>query len=188
MKNFRKIPMIAAASFITLAAWAPHAMAGHLNPVLEAELDGREEVSADGGKTGDRNARGQAYVFGIDADAASRSTLCYILTDFRKLAELDQAPGDGRAAHIHKGARGTNGPVVVNLAWPQDGQAGDCLSETTAGKFVNGGNVKDILANPQDYYVNVHNSANPSGAVRGQLQESPEDGGDKHHGKKQKHR
>ena len=183
MNSARKFPMLATAGLLALAAWAPHAVAGHLNPVLEADLDGREEVAADGArKPGDRNARGKAYVFGIDADAADRTTLCYILTDFKNLAELDQAPGNGRAAHIHKGARGENGPVVVNLAWPQDGQAGDCLSESTAGKFLNGGSVKDILANPQNYYVNVHNSEFPGGAVRGQLQEN----GSHDHGRKDK--
>ncbi len=172
MNAVRQFPMLATAGLLALAAWAPHAVAGHLNPLLEASLDGREEVAAADAskKPGDRNARGQAYVFGIDADAADRTTLCYILNDFKNLAELDQAPGNGRAAHIHKGARGENGPVVVNLAWPQDGQAADCLSENTAGKFVNGGSVKDILANPQNYYVNVHNSEFPAGAVRGQLQ------------------
>ena len=36
-------------------------------------------------------------------------------------------------AHIHRGAVGTNGPVEVNLAWPQDGQAADCLTEGEAG-------------------------------------------------------
>jgi hypothetical protein len=29
--------------------------------------------------------------------------------------------------------------------------------------------VKDIMANPANYYVNVHNAAHPKGAVRGQL-------------------
>ena len=173
MNTVRHFPMLATAGLLVLAAWAPHAVAGHTNPVLEAELDGREEVAAQGDKKpGDRDARGRAYVFGIDNDP-NRATLCYVLTDFRNLAELEQAPGGGRAAHIHKGKRGENGPVVVNLAWPQDGQAGDCFATSVAGKFTDPSITPAvILANPQDYYVNVHNSEFPGGAVRGQLQES----------------
>jgi hypothetical protein len=29
---------------------------------------------------------------------------------------------------------------------------------------------QEILANPEDFYVNVHNAEHPSGAVRGQLE------------------
>lgn len=144
------------------------AMAGHTNALLEAELSGRSEVAADAtnrGIVGDPNGRGEAYVFGIDGDP---TTLCYVLT-VDKIAELDQAPGNGRAAHIHRGAEGTNGPVEVNLAWPQDGQAADCLTEGEAGKGLDAGEVQAILASPQEYYVNVHNTEHPSGAIRGQL-------------------
>lgn len=143
------------------------AQAGHTNTLLEAELKGRSEVSATGarGNVGDRNGRGEAYVFGVDGDP---TTLCYIL-QVDKIAELDQAPGGPRMAHIHEGAKGTNGPVEVNLAFPQDGQAADCLTEGEAGKGLDPGEVQEILANPSAYYVNVHNTEFPSGAVRGQL-------------------
>jgi hypothetical protein len=143
------------------------AMAGHTNTLLEAQLTGRSQVPADGsrGMVGDPNGRGEAYVFGIDGDP---TTLCYVLT-VDKVAELELAPGNGRAAHIHRGAEGTNGPVEVNLAWPQDGQAADCLTEGEAGKGLDPGEVQAILADPQGYYVNVHNTEYPNGAVRGQL-------------------
>lgn len=72
-------------------------------------------------------------------------------------------------AHIHKGAEGTNGGVVVNLAAPGDGNAADCLTEGEAGKFNNGQTVSEILANPGAFYVNVHNADYPGGAIRGQL-------------------
>lgn len=143
------------------------AQAGHTNTLVGAHLTGRAEVAADGSKrlVGDPNGRGEAYVFGVDGDP---TTLCYIL-EVSKIAELDQAPGGGRMAHIHRGAAGTNGPVEVNLAFPQDGQAADCLTEGEAGKGLDPGEVQQILANPSAYYVNVHNSVYPSGAVRGQL-------------------
>lgn len=109
---------LAAAGLLSFAAWAPSATAGHLNVVLEAELDGREEVRNDASNNrsvGDPNWRGKAYVFGIDEDP---KTLCYTLIDIKKVADLSLAFGNGRAAHIHEGARGTNGPVVANLVWP----------------------------------------------------------------------
>ena len=170
MNPFRKIPTLAAAGLFSLAVAAPLAWAGHLNTVLEAELNGREEVSTDGSMAlvGDPNGRAEAYVFGIDNDP---NTLCYLLVGVKKIAELKEAPGMGRAAHIHEGARGSNGPIVANLAWPQDGQAGDCLTEGEAGKFPTGefGIVQRILNNPASFYVNIHNSVYKSGAIRGQL-------------------
>lgn len=171
MKASRGFKSITAAGVLSLVAWAPQATAGHLNAVLEANLNGLEEVPADASNkaiVGDPNGRAKAYVFGIDDDP---KTLCYALVDVSKIAELDQAPGNGRAAHIHEGARGTNGPVVANLAWPQNGQAGDCLTEGETGKFPTGepGIVQRILKNPMKFYVNVHNSEYPNGAIRGQL-------------------
>ena len=137
------------------------ASAGHSNTLLEASLDGRAEVAKGATSNrlvGDPNGRGEAYVFGIDGDP---TTLCYVLT-------VDKI-GTATAAHIHEGAAGKNGPVVANLAAPADGNAADCLTEGEAGKFVGDTTVAEILANPQDYYVNVHNAEYPGGAVRGQL-------------------
>ncbi len=142
------------------------AVAGHTNTVLTADLDGRSEIdsaAANRSIAGDPNGRGEVYVFGIDGDPR---TLCYVLT-------VDKiAPAT--AAHIHEGAAGSNGPVVVNLARPTDGNSADCLTEgevlpSGAPAFAPGTTVAEILANPADYYVNVHNAEYPGGAVRGQL-------------------
>ncbi len=134
------------------------AMAGHTNTLLQADLSGRAEVGPDQRIAGDPNGRGEAYVFGIDGDP---TTLCYVLT-------VDKI-GTAVAAHIHKGAAGANGPVVVNLAAPADGNAADCLTEGEMGKFAGGQTVAEILANPGSFYVNVHNADYPGGAIRGQL-------------------
>jgi len=174
MKSFRLAASAVVAGLLSTTLVAP-VTAGHLNTVLEAELDGREEVPAnptDRRMVGDPNARAQAYVFGIDGDPR---TLCYLIVDVKKLAQIELAPGGGRAAHIHEGARGANGPIVANLAWPQDGQAADCLTEGETDpsglKFPTGeqGIVQRILNNPASFYVNVHNTEFPTGAIRGQL-------------------
>jgi CHRD domain len=70
------------------------------------------------------------------------------------------------AAHIHKAPAGTNGPVVVppgvsftNLPAPT---SSNCVA-------VDPTLLADIVANPANYYVNVHTSTFTGGAIRGQL-------------------
>ena len=149
------------------------ASAGHLNTVLNNQLNGRNQVAPDGSGSfvGDRDGRGEAHVFGIDGDL---TTLCYIVTASK--IDLTFVAGKTGVAHIHRGAAGVNGPVVANLAFPVGGDAADCLTEGEAGKFPLLGAagepasiVQDILANPAAYYVNVHTGEFPAGAIRGQL-------------------
>ncbi|MGI8516997.1 MAG: CHRD domain-containing protein [Acidimicrobiia bacterium] len=154
--------LAAAVAAVLLLGTLGVAIAGHENVLLFTELRGKNEVPTDPAQAkrnvGDPNGYGEAYVFGIDGDP---TTLCYILTVNR----IQTAT----AAHIHEGAAGTNGPVVVNLAAPADGNAADCLTEGEEGKFVGDQTVAEILANPSAYYVNVHNAEYPNGAIRGQL-------------------
>lgn len=143
------------------------ALAGHTNEVLEADLDGREEVGSDPTLrlVGDPDGFGRGHVFGIDGDT---TTLCYSLT----VDKIQEVPvGDGMMAHIHEGLRDSNGPVVAVLAGPEDGNAADCLTEGEAGRFPTeeAGIVQRILNNPEQFYINVHNPDFPAGAIRGQL-------------------
>jgi len=67
------------------------------------------------------------------------------------------------AAHIHRGASGVAGPVVVPLSTPNaSGAASGC---TAAARPL----VAAMLKAPASYYVNVHTAEFPGGAVRGQL-------------------
>ena len=70
--------------------------------------------------------------------------------------------GDVTAAHIHRGAPGENGPPVVTLDSPDDNDSDDCDTKDDAL-------VDEIRRNPGAFYVNVHTSAHPNGAIRGQL-------------------
>ncbi|HSV39570.1 MAG TPA: CHRD domain-containing protein [Nocardioidaceae bacterium] len=149
------IAVLAAAGLLTFASGA---VAGHTNAVLEADLDGRTEVGQTPAIVGDPDGRGDVYVFGIDGDP---TTLCYVLT-------VDKI-GPATAAHIHRADAGANGPVVVNLAAPGDGNSADCLTESETGKFVGDQTVEEILEHPDHFYVNVHNAEYPGGALRGQL-------------------
>ncbi len=157
-KRFAIAGATAAAAITATVIPVGMAVAGHTNTVLETNLTGRAEVGSSNKMVGDPNGRGEAYVFGIDGDP---TTLCYVLT-------VDKI-GTATAAHIHEGPAGSNGPVVVNLAAPADGNAADCLTEGEPGKFVGDQTVAEILANPSNYYVNVHNAKYPGGAIRGQL-------------------
>ena len=62
-----------------------------------------------------------------------------------------------QAAHIHEAPATSAGPVVVPL--PLEGGCTDVERELAL----------DIIRNPDEYYVNVHNLAYPGGALRGQL-------------------
>lgn len=66
------------------------------------------------------------------------------------------------AAHIHRGATGVAGPVVVPLTVIDSDSVVGCVEVSAAL-------VKEIRQHPDRFYVNVHNAVYPAGAVRGQL-------------------
>ena len=72
--------------------------------------------------------------------------------------------GTVTAAHIHRGAPGVNGPPVVTLDPPDDNDSDDC--DTVDDSLVD-----EIRHNPSAFYVNVHTTDYPDGAIRGQVSE-----------------
>ncbi len=68
----------------------------------------------------------------------------------------------GAAAHIHIGARGTNGPVIIPLT-----KSGDTYS-TPSGAKLNDAQMQAFKSG--NLYVNVHTARNKGGEVRAQLQ------------------
>jgi CHRD domain len=70
--------------------------------------------------------------------------------------------------HIHVGAKGTNGPIVVDsgvTAFEEPDGRGNITTVVTAGPAL----LQAILDNPRGYYVNLHTTDNPGGAMRDQL-------------------
>jgi hypothetical protein len=67
----------------------------------------------------------------------------------------------GTMAHIHRGAKGANGPVIVPLD-----KNGDTYS-VPAGRKLTADQMNDLKAG--NLYVNVHTARNKGGEVRGQL-------------------
>ena len=80
--------------------------------------------------------------------------LCYTLT----AVDIETA----FAAHVHIGDPGVPGPVVVPLAAPSSGTSSGCATITREL-------AKDLIQNPEAYYINVHNAPFPAGAIRAQL-------------------
>jgi CHRD domain-containing protein len=68
--------------------------------------------------------------------------------------------GAATAAHIHMGAKGKAGPVIVPLCGPcKSGVNGTVKVSAAVIKAIEGGGA----------YVNVHTAKNPNGEIRGQV-------------------
>lgn len=126
---------------------AAHAAGG--SP-LATDMVGAEEAPG----PGDPDASGHA-AFTLNQGLG---TICFDLS----WADID---GTVTAAHIHPAPAGTAGPVAVPLfTGPLAGtdSAAGCVD-------VEPDLVKAIRKDPAAYYVNVHSTAFPPGAIRGQL-------------------
>jgi hypothetical protein len=137
------------------------AYAGEDTVTLTARLAGAQEVPP-----ADPDAVGKAKV-DIDVDAGR---VCFDI----KVEDV----GTPNRGHIHAGAAGVNGPIVVPFFELRPGDAPatdprhdalevgriqDCVSAAPAL-------LADIVAHPDLYYVNAHNTRFPGGAFRCQLE------------------
>jgi hypothetical protein len=100
-----------------------------------------------------KGARGSGLFTATVTESGSSITLAWKLT-FKGLT------GKAVAAHVHRGARGKAGPVLVPLCGPcRSGQSGRVkLSASANGAIQKGGT-----------YVNVHTARNAAGEIRGQV-------------------
>jgi hypothetical protein len=121
---------------------------------LYGVLRGANEIGEDGRRgAGDDDGRASASAT-IDEETRE---LCFGLT----AKNLDEPV----AAHIHRGTRGRNGPIVVTLTAPSAGDPGassGCVEVTDRL-------ARSLTRNPHRYYWNIHTEAFPDGAVRGQV-------------------
>ena len=116
---------------------------------LKAPLSGAEEIPGPGVKDG----VGTAVV-----DIAGTK----VCSDLK--ATMGEKPSK---AHIHQGAKGASGAVVVDLmpvfSPGESAFTSKTCVETTADI------VSKLIADPGGYYLNVHSDSYPNGAMRGQL-------------------
>ena len=145
MKTIRTLLALSALA-PAMAACATTANSTHTGTPLVATLDGKAEVPGPG------DPDGNGEFSGWFDQAGGR--ICYTL-GVGSLANPTMA-------HIHRGDAQTAGPVVVALANPVHNIAETCAP-------VDKGLVSEIVANPSAFYVNVHTTAHPGGAIRAQL-------------------
>jgi len=117
---------------------------------LSTSLSGDVEVPG----PGDKNGKGFVTLV-IEPDG----TICYE-------GKVQAIGREITGAHIHIGALGVAGDVVVDLdpfnADITGNKASHCVTTTPEIAAA-------ISGNPSGYYVNVHTTAYPGGAIRGQL-------------------
>lgn len=138
----RHVTSLIVALFVALLAVAPVSAGGR---PLSTTMTGAQEVPP-----GDPTGSGTATL----RLNPGQGTVCYTLT-----ASVSGTP---TAAHIHVAPPGVAGPIVVPLQPPVGGTSSGCAS---ASREL----VKAIIQHPENYYVNVHTTLHPAGAIRGQL-------------------
>jgi hypothetical protein len=116
---------------------------------MSTTLSGSEEVGG-----GDPNGKGF-----VTLQIFTNGTICYE-------GKVQAIGRNLTGAHIHNGPAGVNAGVFVDLdpfnAEVTGNKAEHCVITTAE-------NAAAIVANPSGYYVNVHTTAFPGGAIRGQL-------------------
>ena len=118
--------------------------------VFKATLNGWNELPHG---SGDRDGDGEAIL-----QLSPSNQLCYALT-------VQGIGGRITGAHIHLGVASNEGPVVVTLARPSFGEVHYCQQIPSSLAAALG-------QTPSYYYINVHSTWFPDGAVRGQLERS----------------
>ena len=142
-RHLTAVPVIALAIVLCTTA---SAFAG--GRPLSAELSGANEVPPV--STGDPNGTGSVHM----TLNQGQGEICIDVETQNIATPILQ--------HIHRGAAGTNGPIVVDFTSLLAGGGDGCVSADR-------GLIKEIRQNPEGFYFNVHTVEFTGGAVRGQL-------------------
>jgi hypothetical protein len=130
----------------------PKGSQGAHKSAVFAQLSGKNEIGANG-KRGAGDLDGQGSFTGLIVNGQ----LCFGITV--------SGIGTPAAAHVHKGKKKQNGPIVIPLTQPSSGDPGASSGCATADVSL----LADIRKHPNRYYANVHTSDFLAGALRGQL-------------------
>lgn len=117
--------------------------------VLTTQMGGKVEVPAG---SGDPDGKGFVAV----KVNPSKAKLCFGL-EWRGIS-------DPSAAHIHKAPRGSAGPIKLTLFEGTTSSPIDGCFRGVKVRLLN-----KLATDPEAFYVNLHNTEFPDGAIRGQL-------------------
>lgn len=153
MRRSAPLALLAAATLAAVSLATPASAGGQ---PLEATLLGSEETPSptDPAGNGDPDGAGTADI------TVNRGTgqLCYEIS----VTGLDRIV----LGHIHEAPAGTAGPVRVDFSLTQEDFTG---GTATGCVTVDRALAKEIAKDSDGYYVNIHTTAFPAGALRGQL-------------------
>ena len=126
------------------------------------------------------NLHGGNEVPGVVTGSVGTATVTWNTTTKAGTYRVDvyNMPVGTTASHIHAGAAGVGGPVIINFTVPAGGISNDFALSGTFGcsdvtvRAAQGINSCEdfeqaLLLN--NTYANVHSTANPGGEIRGQL-------------------
>ena len=149
MRNGPKAFLPLAVALAMVASLALASVVAAAESTLTADLAGVTE----GENPGNPDGSGSATIT-LDPDTGE---VCWDMT----------AEGIGAVtqSHIHTGAEGVSGGVLVPLDVDGfDGTTEGCTSDVAAA------DIQMVLDNPAGFYVNLHTADFPAGAIRGQLE------------------
>ena len=126
------------------------------------------------------NLHGGNEVPGVSTGSAGTSTVTWNTTTKAGTYRVDvyNMPVATTASHIHAGAPGVNGPVIVNFTVPAGGISNDYALSGTFGCTDVVVRAPQGINSCEDFeqalllgntYVNVHSTVNAGGEIRGQL-------------------
>lgn len=105
-------------------------------------------------------------VWAGDADGVGRAILTFNLGQQQVCWELevDDISLPATASHIHQAPAGVRGAIVLPLTAPDATGTSSGCAQGVSRELIH-----SILTSPTSFYVNVHTSDYPAGAVRGQF-------------------
>jgi len=167
------IPTIAFGNARNNVGGSGHAVQAANTPLVGL-MNGPADLTTSGTitPTGDPDGTGTAaFTFDITnpLDTVAGAQVCWDIS-------YSNLTGTPIAAHIHQGAAGVGGPVVIipptlpNLT----------ATGTTGCTVIAGTLATQVVTTPADFYINIHTTDFPAGAIRSQLSTGPIPAGEAH--------